>query len=127
MNPLPSTPSRASVSVPVVARYPLLAVPQPPGRLLSLDEVADRCGMHAQAITQLVTLSVVDARRDEHGRLWFDTRAPALIVRAHRLHDDLGLNYAALGLVLDLLDRIDDLERALRRSGRSSEETVPWI
>jgi len=119
MNPLPSTPSRASVSVPVLARYPLLAVPRLPGRPLSLDEVADRCGVHAQAVSKLVTLSVVDARRDEHGRLWFDSRAPALIVRALRLRDDLGLNYAALGLVLDLLARIDDLERALRRSGRS--------
>lgn len=119
MNPLPSTPSRASASVPVVVRYPLAAVPQPPGRLLSLEEVADRCGMHVQVVSHLVTLSVLDAHRDEHGRLWFDNRAPALIVRALRLREDLGLNYAALGLVLDLLDRIDDLERALRRSGRS--------
>jgi hypothetical protein len=119
MNPLPSTPSRASASVPVSARYPLVASPQPPAHLLSLEEVADRCGMHSQAVSHLVTLSVVDARRDERGRLWFDARAPVLIVRALRLREDLGLNYAALGLVLDLLDRIDDLERALRRSGRS--------
>jgi hypothetical protein len=102
-----------------LARYPLVAAPKPALHLLSLEEVADRCGMHTQAVSHLVTLSVVDARRDEHGRLWFDTRAPALIVRALRLREDLGLNYAALGLVLDLLDRIDDLEHALRRSGRS--------
>ncbi|MBB2506604.1 MerR family transcriptional regulator, partial [Amycolatopsis echigonensis] len=31
------------------------------------------------------------------------------------------VNYAALGLVLDLLDRVDQLERALRRSQRQ-----PW-
>jgi len=31
------------------------------------------------------------------------------------------LNYAAIGLVLDLLDRIEELETALRRS-----RSTPW-
>ncbi|MBR7829613.1 hypothetical protein KDK95_25125 [Actinospica sp. MGRD01-02] len=117
MNHLPSTPRRVATRVSVSARYPLVAAPRPARDLLSLDEVATRCGVHAQLISRLVTLSVVDARRDAQGRLWFDRRAPLLIARAQRLHDDLGLNYAALGLVLDLLDRIDHLEGALRRSG----------
>jgi transposase InsO family protein len=118
MNPHPSTPtSRATAAVSVSARYPLVAAPRPARDLLSLDEVATRSGMHTQLISRLVTLSVVEARRDAQGRLWFDPRAPRLIARAQRLHSDLGLNYAALGLVLDLLDRIDHLEGALRRSG----------
>jgi len=33
------------------------------------------------------------------------------------LRAGLSLNYAAIGLVLDLLDRIDELEEASRRTG----------
>jgi hypothetical protein len=35
------------------------------------------------------------------------------IARIHRLRAGLGLNYTALGVVLDLLDRIEELEAAL--------------
>jgi hypothetical protein len=36
------------------------------------------------------------------------------VARVQRLHFGLSLNYAAIGLVLDLLDRIDELERRER-------------
>ena len=117
MNHLPSAPSRATTAASASARYALVAAPRPARDLMSLDELATRCGVHPPQISRLVTLSVVEARRDAQGRLWFDSRAPLLIARAQRLRGDLGLNYAALGLVLDLLDRIDHLEGALRRSG----------
>jgi hypothetical protein len=42
---------------------------------------------------------------------------PAQVARAARivrLRQGLGLNYSAVALVLDLLDRIDELEAALR-------------
>ena len=112
-------------SVPPV-RYPLVGPPRPARGLMSLDDVARRSGVHTQLVRRYVALSVVQARRDEAGRLWFDARTPAAIARAQRLHHDLGLNYAALGLVLDLLDRIDQLEAALRRSGRPAKEHTPW-
>jgi hypothetical protein len=98
--------------------YQLVVVSRPSDNWLSLDDVARRSGVHAQLIHRFVALSLVDARRDEAGQLWFDARAPATIARAQRLHVGLGLNYAALGLVLDLLDRIEHLEAALRSSGR---------
>jgi hypothetical protein len=43
----------------------------------------------------------------------------AVVARIQRLRNGLGLNYAAIGLVLDLLDRIEELEmdsRARRNS-----------
>ena len=43
------------------------------------------------------------------------------LARAVRLRRDLGLNYAGAMLACDLLDRIDELERRLRRY-----EEVPW-
>jgi hypothetical protein len=108
-------------------RYPLAAFRRVGPAPLSLEDVVGRSGVHAQVVRQFVALSVVDAQRDASGRLWFDSRAPALVARAQRLRADLGLNYAALGLVLDLLDRIDRLEAALRRGGRYGKERSPWI
>jgi hypothetical protein len=48
----------------------------------------------------------------------------AAAARLQRLRAGLGLNYAALGLVVDLLDRVAELEAALRRT-RSLGGT-PW-
>jgi len=68
----------------------------------------------------------VDAERDDGGRLWFRTTAPSAIARVQRLRAGLSLNYAAIGVVLDLLDRIDRLETALRHSERDAKERTPW-
>jgi chaperone modulatory protein CbpM len=109
------------------ARYSLVTVRRADSGRLSLDEVSHRCGLHPQVIRQFVALSLVEADRDESGRLWFDAGAPAAIARAQRLRSGLGLNYAAIGLVLDLLDRIEQLEATLRRSGRTTgKEQTPW-
>ena len=108
------------------ARYSLVVVRRADSDRLSLDEVSHRSGLHPQVIRQLVALSLLEAGRDESGRLWFDSSAPAAIARAQRLRTGLGLNYAGIGLVLDLLDRIEQLEAALRRSGHTGKEHTPW-
>jgi hypothetical protein len=107
-------------------RYPLVVVRRASQGRLTVEDVAGRSGVTSQLIRRFVALSVLDAQRDDAGQLWFDARAPATVARALRLHAGLGLNYASLGLVLDLLDRIDQLESALRRSGRPAKEFPPW-
>ena len=56
-----------------------------------------------------------DAGRGSCGSRPASSRAMA---RIQRLRAGLALNYAALGLVIDLLDRIAELESALRRARR---------
>jgi chaperone modulatory protein CbpM len=88
---------------------------------LSLDEFAAVTGMHPDLIRRLVALGVVDAGRDPAGELWFPRGQLAAMARVQRLRVGFGLNYAAIGLVTDLLDRIAVLEAALwgsRRPGR---------
>jgi chaperone modulatory protein CbpM len=46
----------------------------------------------------------------------FDPTSAARVARAERLRRDLNLNYAGAVLVIELLDRIDDLEARLPRS-----------
>ncbi|MBU3867285.1 chaperone modulator CbpM [Streptomyces sp. 4503] len=96
-----------------------------PARRLTLETVASRTGLHPELIRRFVALGLVDAERDAAGRLVFAPGAPAALGRVERLHTGLCLNYASIGLVLDLLDRISLLEAALRRSGARSEEP-PW-
>ncbi|WP_369216917.1 chaperone modulator CbpM [Streptomyces flavofungini] len=101
-------------------RYALVPV-----RRLSLDAVARRSGLHPDLIRRFVALGLVDADRDAAGHLVFDPTAPGLLARIQRLRSGLCLNYASIGLVLDLLDRISLLEAALRGHGTRSENH-PW-
>ncbi|GAB3887849.1 hypothetical protein GCM10029964_054510 [Kibdelosporangium lantanae] len=82
----------------------------PPYRL-SLESVAVRSGTHPELVRRLVALGLLDAGRDAAGRLWFPPGAPAAVAMIQRLHTGLSLNYAAVGVVLDLLARIAVLER----------------
>ncbi|WP_431944876.1 chaperone modulator CbpM [Actinacidiphila sp. bgisy167] len=108
------------ITASTAVRYELVPVPR-----LSLDAVARRSGLHPDLIRRFVALGLVDAERDASEHLVFDPAAPAVLARIQRLRTGLCLNYASIGLVLDLLDRISLLEAALRRAGTRSE-TRSW-
>jgi hypothetical protein len=88
------------------------------GSRLSLDEFAALAGMHPDLIRRLVVLGIVDADRGSADELWFSRAQLNVLARAQRLRAGLALNYAAVGLVTDLLDRIAVLEAALRAASR---------
>ena len=85
---------------------------------LSLEEFAMISGSHPDLIRRLVALGLLDADRDAAGRLWFSRGELAALARVQRLRAGFALNYAAVGLVADLLDRIAVLEAALRGAQR---------
>jgi hypothetical protein len=89
---------------------------------LSLEAFARQAGLHPELVQQFVSLGLVEADRDRAGELWFRPAALVTVARVQRLRAGLSLNYAAIGLVLDLLNRIEELEAASRRSGSRS-----WI
>ena len=99
-------------------RWPLAVVIPP--RTIGLDEFARRARLHPQLVQRYVALGLLDAKRDAAGDLRFAPAQLAVVARIQRLRATLPLNYAALGLVLDLLDRIGELEDASRRSA------PPW-
>jgi len=84
---------------------------------LDLDSFAHRAGMHPDLVRRLVALGLLEPTRDATGRLWFAAPQLRVVARIQRLRAGLSLNYAALGLVMDLLDRIEVLEAALRTTG----------
>jgi hypothetical protein len=87
---------------------------------MDLPSFARATGLHPDLVRRLVAAGVLDARRDGAGALWFSTRQIAVVGRIQRLRASFALNYAALGLVIDLLDRIDTLEAALRAQPRQT-------
>lgn len=92
--------------------YPLVRVAR-----LSLEGFADRAGLHPDVVHRLVALGLLEPVRDTGGRWWFAPAQLRTVARIQRLRAGLAVNYAALGLIMDLLDRIDLLEAALRATG----------
>jgi hypothetical protein len=85
---------------------------------LDLESFAYATGTHPELVRRLVQLGILDADRDLTGNLWFSLAQLAAMARIQRLRTGFALNYAALGLVVDLLDRIAVLEAALRQRPR---------
>ncbi len=84
-------------------------------RLLDLDSFARAARLHPDMVRRFVTLGLLESRTDAAGELWFSTDQLAAAARLQRLRAGFALNYAALGLVTALLDRIAEQEAALRR------------
>ena len=99
------------------ARYVLARRPG-----LRLDAFARRSGLHPDMVRRLIALGLLRCQPDAGGEVWFAPSELAVVARIQRLHAGLGLNYAAIGLVLDLLERIEQLETDYR-----SRRTSRWI
>ncbi len=98
--------------------YALIRSARSGDKRLSLDAFARATGTHPDLVRRLVALGVVDAERDRAGELWFSPGEVRALARVQRLRAAFALNYAAVGLVTDLLDRIAVLQAALRGSRR---------
>jgi hypothetical protein len=68
--------------------------------------------VHPELLGRLVRLGLVRATPGPGGVLWFRPDQLPAIARIQRLRAGLSLNYAAIGLVVELLDRIRELEAA---------------
>lgn len=80
---------------------------------ISLIELAERAGCPVDLARWLVNYGLVEPVKPQREELRFTVSAVDRLCRALRLKYDFGLNVDALGLVMDLLDRIDELERQL--------------
>jgi chaperone modulatory protein CbpM len=83
---------------------------------LDRDAFARAAGVHPTLVDRLVALGLLDTDQDSAGELCFDVRQIASVARIQRLRAGLGLNYAACGVVIELLERIEELEASRRRT-----------
>ena len=94
-------------------------------RRLSLESFARASGLHPDLVRRLVALGLIDATAEPAGGLWFFPAQLTAVARIQRLRTGLCLNYAAISVVADLLDRITALEAALRDRTRLTGGQ-PW-
>ncbi|MFC4592038.1 chaperone modulator CbpM [Sphaerisporangium corydalis] len=87
---------------------------------LDMEGFARATGLHPELVRRLVALGLIEAWRGPGGDLCFPPDQVAAAGRLQRLHAGLAVNYASLGLVADLLDRIAELEAALRTRSRTT-------
>jgi chaperone modulatory protein CbpM len=94
-------------------------------RRLDLETFARATDLHPDLVRRLVTLGLLQAVPDAAGELWFLPTEIGAAGRIQRLRAGLSLNYASLGVVVDLLDRITELEAALRHRSQDTGGR-PW-
>jgi hypothetical protein len=83
---------------------------------LELEAFARLAGLHPDFVRRLVTLGLLEATRRPGDELRLPPTQLAAAARLRRLRAGLALNYAALGVVVELLERVAALEGALQRA-----------
>ena len=78
---------------------------------LSLHELCRCCGSDDALVHELVAHGLLDPLGQGPDEWRFCGPSLALTRRAQRLIDDLGVNAAGAAVVIDLLERIDQLEQ----------------
>ncbi|MBW1974013.1 MAG: MerR family transcriptional regulator [Deltaproteobacteria bacterium] len=84
-------------------------------KYLRCEQVASICGVHPELIERFVKLGLIDPTdRDPVNESWlFPPEVVPIVKRIIRLRRDLGINYAGIGVVLELLNRLEELERRI--------------
>jgi hypothetical protein len=106
------------VSTPARVRTTTLALVRRPGTsgpLVGIDALAREAGVHPELARRFVALGLVEPASGTAAQPLFSRDAAATVARAARLRRDLGVGYAGAILAVQLLARIDVLERRLRR------------
>jgi len=80
--------------------------------LLSAGDLARLARLHPEMVDILTEWGLIDPVEHEPQVLFPETAVPR-IWRIMRLRCDLGINWAGIGVVLDLLDSIEELEREI--------------
>lgn len=88
-------------------RHELVSVPG-----ITIHELSRRCECHLSVARRLYSIGLIEPLSTSDIQL-FDQSAVVRARKALRLKRDLQLNFDAVALVLELLDRIDELERSI--------------
>jgi DNA-binding transcriptional MerR regulator len=80
--------------------------------LVTTGELARLARLHPEMVDTLVDWGLIDPVKWEPRLLFPETAVPR-IWRIMRLRQDLGINWSGIGVVLDLLDKIEELEREI--------------
>jgi DNA-binding transcriptional MerR regulator len=80
---------------------------------LTLEELAAAARLHPDLIETLVSFGLLEPVARDGPRLLFDASAVLRLRAIQRLRQDLGVNLAGIGVILDLTERLRRLEQEL--------------
>lgn len=80
----------------------------------TLEEVCRRCTIEVEEVVLLVEEGIVEPRGERTEEWRFGLRSVRRVHTAVRLQRDLGVNRAGAALAIELLERIEELERRMR-------------
>ena len=81
---------------------------------LALVAFASACSLDPDRVRKFVWLGLIDPVEEHDEDFVFVRRQVVAVERIERLRHGLSISYRAVGVVVDLLDRIDALESELR-------------
>ena len=93
-----------------------------PASVHELESAARMARVPVARARRYLRIGLIDPSRLEGDRALFDEIQIARLRRIRRLGDDLGLDTAAIEVVLRLLDRIEALQRELDARRTTSQE-----
>lgn len=94
--------------------YLVLNRPSPRGGMLTLAETARQARVHPELLERMIDLGLIEPEQ-RWPEILFAPEVVADVCRALRLRNELGINWNGVGLVMDLLERISQLEREVSR------------
>ena len=87
---------------------------------LTLAELSEVTGIERSQLRRFARFAVIESHGDCEGALRFPISELPRLARGVRLRRHLGVGVSSLGLVLDLLERVDALEREVDRLRRET-------
>jgi hypothetical protein len=80
---------------------------------LTLEVVCNTVGARESVVMRLAQQGLLESTADETGRPLLPQRAVVQLRRMQRLRRDLGVNFAGAAVIIDLVRRIEALNREL--------------
>ena len=102
-----ATPTRRPLGVSIVA------TPHRVQGELTADQLAQAAGISSARLAHLVRLGLVEPATP--GAAWYRAETAARLRRMLRLRADLRVNLIGAAIIVDLLERLDRIERELAR------------
>src|SRR4051794_24432160 len=81
------------------------------GQRLTLEALAAAADLHSGLVEKFVVYGLLEPVTVEERVVWFDVRAVRRLRTIQRLRQDLGINLPGIAVVLDLLERVEALQR----------------
>jgi hypothetical protein len=84
------------------------------GEILTIEQAAFITGIKPEIVSILISHEIIETVKD-HSTVSIHVKYIPKLKKVIRLHYDLGVGWSSMCLVLELLNRIDELENCLKQ------------